>query len=109
MKIDLSGMSRLTLGEAEDFEAYARTPVTKLYGLLDAWEKGGKAGAPPVEMPVLVGLVWVLGRRQDPQLTPEDVRGLSFDEIEWVGTDGRPGKAVEVGTAGSGRARRAAR
>lgn len=99
MRIDLGDLKSLTLGEAEDFEEYTQRDVMALANVKVTTDAEGRAVIPNIPMRVLTGIVWILGRRSDPKLTPEDVRNMSLDElqaIEWVGAPGLAGNAVEV-------------
>lgn len=101
MKIDLGQLSKLTIGEAEDFEEYAGVPLASIGRFVSTDIDGNTEMNAP--MKVMTALIWIAGRREDRKLTIQKVREMTFDElaaIEWVGAAGQPGKAVEVGTAG---------
>jgi hypothetical protein len=94
MKIDISNLQQFSLGDAEDFEEYARLPFLSLPGMM----KPGPNGTVEMNLPVraLVALVWIVGRRQDRTLTVEQVRNMDFRELEFVGADGQRGNLEEL-------------
>lgn len=77
----------VTLGEMEQLEE-----LTGL-GFADAVTAVQKNQA---TMKVLVAVVYVFGRREDPSLTLEAVRAMRLDDVEW----GSPGAANPPAAAG---------
>ena len=76
----------LTLGELEDLETHIGIPAQTL---IDRFAAGEISAA------MMIAVIWVIGRRTDPDLTVDDVRAYSLTEMAGViapaPLDGAPG------------------
>lgn len=78
MKIELNKAS-LTLGDLEDFEDKAGQSLSRI---MSVFEEAGSDGIAGLPMRTILTLIWIAGRKSDPNLTYEDVRGINLDELE---------------------------
>ena len=75
MKVNLDPAA-LTFGDLEAFEDAAGV------GLMDTFSKIDKNGTTGLSIKTVMALVWICGRKDNPALTFDDVRAMTFDELE---------------------------
>ena len=73
-------VNTLTVGELEALEVECGIQLLDVIAFI---ESGGAGSAT-----VMVGLMWVAGRRIDPAYTLDDARAARVIDLEFVGSDG---------------------
>lgn len=86
MKIQIDANS-LTMGDLEDLETALGEPVGRMLAKLEK----DQATFADFTMKELNALVWVLGRREDPALTLEQVRQVRLVDMDMQRPPGVPG------------------
>lgn len=71
----------LTLGDLADFEDASGQSLTRI---VEAASQGGGAVLSGLPMKTLLALVWVCGRKDDPDLTLEKVRATPLADLDDV-------------------------
>ena len=80
-KLDLTELqSGLTVGETRDMSRIGNLTV----GEMQAVERGDYSSLPANAM---IGIVYVLIRRQNPRFTEADLNGMSWDDFDFVAPD----------------------
>ena len=99
MKLEIDPHS-MTLGEMEDFEAAAGASFAELAKLFDS---GQPVRMSEIPIRILTAMVWIFGRRADPELTIEATRKIKLMDLAAELPPSTAGEAASSATSRSSR------
>lgn len=77
-----------TMGEVVDLEEYTGIPMEDWSGY--RWPGQPNDGRPPLPKRIVIGLLWIAGRRDDPSYTIADATNVKISDLNVVPTPAAP-------------------